>query len=99
MNRKLIRKFINKNIRKESIAEALSIIDICNELELHQLISCLENDSIASGQTFYIELDFLKTRFVYFNQMPVGKGDFGMELSDIPDLVEKWRGSKIDRLI
>jgi hypothetical protein len=68
-------------------------------MDLNRLINCIKRDnkSKPAGQTFYMELDFTKSRLVYFGKMKAD-GEFGISFDLIPDMVERWREEKLNSL-
>lgn len=88
---KITKDFV-EGARKDTHSEIFTILKHCTDVDIQRLID-------AGVDNKFIELDFIKSRLVYFGILKQNPGDsFGIALDMIPDVVAKWRDEKINIL-
>lgn len=100
MNKELIYQESEKHIREDLRDSLRYIIDSVPFEFLENLgVIVLEIQSGLSLHKMFVELDFIVTKGRYFGYLELDKvGEFGLDYSDVPDLISKWRDEKINSL-
>ncbi len=79
-----------KSNKSECISEIAEILYLVDDSEIVELYFT---------QNFLYRIAILKTKLIYFNILEKGVNDrFGIELDNIPELVQKWRDIKLNSL-